>query len=248
VEVTDPAQGTAWQQPGLVGEFLQQRHRVLPLLDLQEALIASAFERHDHPISRFLDIGSGDGAMSELLLGVEPHAEAVLVDYSQPMLRSAERRLAHAQSPWRIVRGDLRDAAWRASLPDGPYDAAVSAFAIHHLPSARKRELFGELFELLAPGAMFVNMDCVVIDGPLRGLFDEQMAANAIAVEHEHGGRRSDAEVERELLADDSDDRPDSAEEQLRWLGEAGFQNAELNFKWAEAAVFGALKPQGGDD
>ena len=163
------------------------------------------------------------------------------------MLSSAECRLAHARCPWRIVRGDLRDPAWRASLPDGPYDAAVSAFAIHHLPSERKRELFGELFELLAPGAMFVNMDCVVIDGPLRGLFDEQMAANAIAVEHEHGGRRSDAEVERELLMDDSDDLPDHADEQLRWLRDAGFQDVELQFKWAEAAVFGAVKPQGGE-
>ena len=245
--MSEPAPGSAWQQPELVGEFLQKRHRVLPLIGLQEALIASAFERHGHPIERFLDIGSGDGAMSQLLMSVEPNAEAVLVDYSEPMLSSAERRLAHARCRWRIVRGDLRDPAWRASLPDGPYDAAVSAFAIHHLPSERKRELFGELFELLAPGAMFVNMDCVVIDGPLRGLFDEQMATNAIAVEHEHGGRRSDAEVERELLVDDSDDRPDYADEQLRWLREAGFQDVELQFKWAEAAVFGAVKPQGGE-
>ena len=30
---------------------------------------------------------------------------------------------------------------------------------------------------------MFVNMDVVTIDGPLQGLFDEQIVANAIAAE-----------------------------------------------------------------
>jgi hypothetical protein len=89
-----------------------------------------------------------------------------------------------------------------------------------------------------------VNMDVVVIDGPLRGLFDEQMVLNAIAVERKCGGSRGDAEIERDLLADDDDDRPDTLENQLRWLREAGFQQPEVHFKWAEAAIFGAVKPQ----
>ena len=238
-----PESGTAWQQPELVGEFLKQRQRVLPLLDVQEELIVRAFERHPHPVERFLDIGSGDGAMSELLLGVEPQAEAVLVDYSEPMLSGAEHRLARSGSAGRIARGDLRGPGWRTELPDGLYGAAISGFAIHHLPSERKRELFSELFGLLEPGALFVNMDYVLVDGPLRGLFDEQMVANAIVVERERGGARSDEEIERELLADDDDDRPDSAEEQLQWLRDAGFEQVEMYFKWAEAAVFGAVKP-----
>ncbi len=73
------------------------------------------------------------------------------------------------------------------------------------------------------------------------------MVANAIAAEHRHGGARSEQQIERELLADDSDDRPDGIEEQLGWLREAGFEYAEVHFKWAEAAVFGAVKPGRGD-
>jgi tRNA (cmo5U34)-methyltransferase len=246
VVVIGHAPGTAWQRPELVSEFLERRHTVLPLLDVQESLVACAFERHERPVERFLDIGSGDGAMSELLLSVEPQAEAVLVDYSEPMLQAAERRIGRAAASSRMVRADLREPGWRVQLPDQGFDAAVSAYAIHHLTSERKRELFAELFALLTPGALFLNMDCVVIEGPLEGLFDEQMVANAIAAEHVHGVPRSDAEVERELLRDDSDDRPDSVEDQLRWLREAGFEEVEIQFKWAEAAVFGAVKPGGG--
>lgn len=246
--MSDAAPGTAWQQPKLVEEFTTQRARLLPLLGVQEALIRRVFERHGQPPRRFLDIGAGDGAMSELLLDLAPQAEAVLVDYSEPMLRGVEARLGRTPGGWRIVRADLRDAGWRAGLPDGPYEAAISALAIHHLPARRKRELFAEVFDLLAPGGLFVNMDVVVIDGPLRGLFDEEIAGNAEQLERERRGTRSHAQVEEAILADDDDDQPDRADEQLQWLRDAGFVDVELQFKWAEAAVFGASKPSGSED
>jgi tRNA (cmo5U34)-methyltransferase len=235
--------GAAWQRHELVGEFLDQRQAVLPLIDVQEELIQRVFERCGHRIERFLDVGSGDGAMSQLLLALEPDAEAVLVDFSEPMLARAERRLGGSSRRWQAVRGDLSGPAWPGALPPGGYDAAISAFAIHHLPAERKRALFGELFELLASGALFLNMDYVSVRGPLEGLWDEQILANAVRAERERGGGRSQEEIERELLADDEDDRPDSAEDQLDWLREAGFEDVELHFKWAEAAIFGAVKP-----
>ena len=40
---------------------------------------------------------------------------------------------------------------------------------------------------------------------------------------------------------------PTSVEDQLQWLRDAGFEQGEVHFKWAEAAVFGAVKPSGGD-
>ena len=45
------------------------------------------------------------------------------------------------------------------------------------------------------------------------------------------------------MLADGDHDQPDTAEDQLDWLREAGFAPVELHFKWAEAAVFGAVRP-----
>ena len=213
---------------------------------MQEDLLRRLFTRHRHPVARFLDVGAGDGAMTQLLLGIEPHANAVLVDYSEPMLARAHERLGSSAGRWQAVRGDLSRPDWRAELPSGPYDAAVSSYAIHHLSSERKRALFTELFELLAPGAMFVNLDVVTVEGPLQGVFDEQMVANAIVAEHHHGGHREDEQIERELLSDENDDQPDSLGEQLQWLREAGFAEVETHFKWAEAVIFGAVKPVGG--
>jgi tRNA (cmo5U34)-methyltransferase len=234
--------GAAWQHPELVSSFLDRRAVLIPLLDVQEDLLRRVFSRQQHAIGRFLDVGCGDGAIAELVLSAHPGSEAVLLDFSEPMLSRARTRLRAWPGRWQTVLGDLRDPAWREGLPAGRYDAVVSALAIHHLPAERKRGLFAELFALLEAGGLFVNMDYVSIDGPLQGLFDEQMLANAVHDEQERGGGHS----EHELDLDDNEDQPNSAEEQVQWLRDAGYEQAELYFKWAEAAVFGAVKPLGG--
>jgi tRNA (cmo5U34)-methyltransferase len=237
--------GATWQQEGLATAFLEQRQTLVALVDVQEDLIRRLFQRRGQPVGRLLDVGSGDGAMSELVLSLYPGAEAVLVDFSGAMLQRVGRRLGRFAGRWQAVSGDLSDPSWAEGLPGVDYDAAISGLAIHHLPAERKRALFGALFNLLKPGGMFVNMDFVLVHGPLKGLFDEQMVANLMQAEREQGGTRSVEEVERDMASDGDEDRPDTVEDQLRWLTEAGFEQAEVHFKWADAAVFGAVKPEG---
>ena len=235
--------GAHWQSEDLAASFAERRRILIPLLDVQEDVLRLVLERHERPIARFLDLGCGAGAVSELVLGHLPDAQGVLVDFSEPMLARAGENLAGYAGRWQAVRGDLNDPAWREALPPGRHDAIVSGLAIHHLPSERKRTLFAEVLELLEPGGLFVNMDYVAIDGPLRGLFDERMLANAVQAERESGGTRHEHEVDLE----DDDDRPDTVEDQLRWLRDAGFEQVEVHFKWAEAAIYGGARPVKGD-
>ena len=80
---------------------------------------------------RFLDLGCGDGAMSELRARcVSPGAEAVLVDFSEPMLERAGARLGAATGAGRrcaatssqpgLARGAARPAATTPSSPASP--------------------------------------------------------------------------------------------------------------------------------
>ena len=247
------APGAAWQESAMVDAFLRRRETIIPLIAVQGELVGTLLDRHPLPIGRFLDLGSGDGAMSELVLAHRPGAEAVLVDFSEPMLAGVSRRLGDSAGRWRAVRGDLSEPSWRDELPAGPYHAAVSGLAIHHLPTERKRALFAEVLELLAPGGLFVNLDYVLVRGVLEGLFNEHILANAMRLERERAGAHlaeSEAEKVRHELADDGvgdEDLPDTAEDQVAWLVQAGFEQAEVHFKWAEASVFGAVKPIGGE-
>jgi tRNA (cmo5U34)-methyltransferase len=239
-DAQEHAPGAAWQHPELVASYAERRRILVPLLDVQEDVLARLLSRGERTVARFLDLGAGAGGVSELVLRTQPGSQGVLVDFSEPMIERAAAHLAEYAGRWQAVRGDLNDPAWPQALPAGRYDAVVSGLAIHHIPAARKLALFAQAFELLEPGGMFVNMDYVAIDGPLQGLFDEQMRANAVEHEHASGGTRSADEVDCE----DDDDRPDTLEDQLRWLRDVGFEQVETHFKWAEAAVFGGTRPQ----
>ena len=237
--MSTPTPGATWQQEDLAASFLQRRGDFVPMLDEQEDIVRRLLERHGRAVTRFLDLGCGDGALTQLVIDAYPSAEGVLVDFSEPMLKRAGERVGRLGGRGTLVRADLNDPTWTQQLPGGRYDAIVSGLAIHHLPADRKRGLFAELFGLLAAGGVFVNMDYVLVEGPLQGLFDEKKM-DALQADREAAGAEGLEEV---IVDEDDDDRPDLAQAQVQWLGEAGFEHAEVQFKWAEAAVMAGFKP-----
>src|SRR3712207_9483610 len=74
------------------------------------------------------------------------------------MLRAARERFADV-SRITLVEHDLAEALPGEAL--GRFDAVVSSFAIHHLEHERKRSLYAEVFDLLAPGGVFANLEHV---------------------------------------------------------------------------------------
>src|SRR5262249_51124434 len=106
--------------------------------------------------SRILDLGCGDGRLLALVLDRLPRASGIAADFSPTMLERARRRFS----------GDHRVTVLEHNLdrplPDfAPFDAVVSSFSIHHLAHGRKRALYAEVFESLAPGGVFCNLEHV---------------------------------------------------------------------------------------
>src|SRR5262249_18368072 len=99
---------------------------------------------------RVLDLGAGTGLLSRMVAEAHPEARLVLVDGAAEMLEHAERALGD-----RIEATHVQDLA--DPLPEGPFDAVVSAFALHHVEAPVKAALYARTFEVLAPGAPLVN-------------------------------------------------------------------------------------------
>ena len=107
---------------------------------------------------RILDLGTGTGETARRVLERHAGARLVGIDAGERMLAIARGVLGPA--------AELRQARLEDALPDGPFDLAVSALAVHHLDRAGKADLAARVRAVLAPGGAFVVGDVIVPDDP----------------------------------------------------------------------------------
>lgn len=164
--------------------------------DLQERL---ADATTDVSARTILDLGSGTGVTAQRVLARHPTATLVGLDMSPDMLTHAARA---------IPSGVFMEQALEDPLPTGPFDLVVSAFAVHHLPSLAKAELFQRVADVLRPGGRFALCDVVVPTTP----------------------------VARPIPLEEGVDLPDSVADQRRWFEDAGL-TASVVFESADMAI-----------
>jgi ubiquinone/menaquinone biosynthesis C-methylase UbiE len=237
--MTQPA-GTTWKDAEVARRFLDERRRAVPLGDEQVAMLLRLARRFAPQAARVVDLGCGDGFLARAVLTAFATSHALLIDHSEPMLRRAHEAMAPFSARYEIRHGDLAEPL-PPQVGSRPFDLIVSGYAIHHLPTARKRSLYGEVFSLLAPGGLFVNVEHVASPTPeLEDVHDGAYVDHIIAVTGRDRG-----EVAREYRArpDKADNILDPMEAQVGWLREVGFVQADCYMKWLELAVFGGVKP-----
>lgn len=201
-----------WQSPEHALEYLGRAdsipHRVEGEATLLEFLPDNA--------RRVLDLGSGGGRLLSLVRASRPAAEFVALDFSPAMLETLSAQYAGDPSI-AIVAHDLE----KTLPPLGRFDAVVSSFAIHHVPHARKRSLYREVFEILVPGGVFCNLEHVA--SPTAVLHAGFLKAIAC-----------DEDPSNKLLG---------LETQLTWLREIGFIEVDCHWKWRELALLVGQRP-----
>src|SRR5262249_34868926 len=137
---------------------------------------------------RVLDLGTGNGAILGTVLSAWPKASGVGVDFSPLMLEQAGHNLAELGERVSLIEADLGTPAWRDKI-EGRFDAVLSGFCIHHLPHERKRTLYAEIYGLLLPEGLFVNMEHVAS----ASSWGEDMYNEAM-IEHLYRRRRENGE------------------------------------------------------
>ncbi|HTS24424.1 MAG TPA: class I SAM-dependent methyltransferase [Bryobacteraceae bacterium] len=232
-----------WKTSALVAAFLKGVRGAIPLAGEQIDVMLRLLAASGVPIRRFLDLGCGDGILSAAIVERFPQAEAVLTDFSAPMLAAARARFEQLNTPARIVNLDYGVANWTESVNEfAPYDAVVSGYSIHHQPDERKREVYAEIFALLRPGGTFVNVEHVSSPSEwIESIHDE------LFVDHLH---RAHPGASRAEVAEKYYYRPDKAanilapvELQCEWLRGIGFTDVDCYLKIFELAVFGGRRP-----
>jgi tRNA (cmo5U34)-methyltransferase len=207
-----------------------ERRRLVPCLDEFYGTAIRLLTLKGGEVKRVLDLGAGTGLMSRAVLGAFPDAQLILLDGAGEMLAEARARLP--ESSISTVEADLRDP-----LPPGPFDAVVSALAIHHLEDSDKRRLFERIGQVLRPGGAFVNAEHV--GGPTPGL---ERTYRRLWREACEGAGASEQEIAAAVGRMEMD-RSRDVHTQLGWMAESGLEDCDCFFKQLHFAVLAGWRP-----
>jgi tRNA (cmo5U34)-methyltransferase len=197
-----------WASGERVARYLAQMDALPHRREAEEVLL----EQLPLDCRRVLDLGTGDGRLIALVRTCRPDAVCIGIDYSEAMLAAARERFAGEDVL--LVRHDLA-----SPLPDvGRFDAVITSFATHNLTPAAQRKLYENVFERLAPGGVFCNLEHV--GSPTRGLRDAFYRRIAPVTEFDHRSQTTLA-----------------VSEHLQWLRELEFDDVDCYWKWLELAL-----------
>ncbi|MGA7395994.1 MAG: class I SAM-dependent methyltransferase [Solirubrobacterales bacterium] len=179
---------------------------------------------------RILDLGAGTGMLSGFVLEAYPESSVTLFDFAPQMLDQARDSLDSS-------RVDVQVGDMYREIPEGPWDAIVSALAIHHMTDEGKQSVYEMACGQLVSGGVFINAEHVY--GPTEKMDAEYRRWHKEKA-HEAGITDTDwaAAVERM-----THDHLSPLADQLRFLEGAGFTDVDCLFKDHGFAVIFGRRP-----
>lgn len=230
---------TTWQRKEVTQHYLEQVRGGIPFGAEQTKLMLQVVNHFIPNPKRIMDLGCGNGFLAEILLTSYPKASAVLVDHSKPMIEHARVHMKEYRNRCEIIHGDFSRSIAQYAKP-GSMDCIVSGYAIHHLPQTKKKELYQEIYNILAPGGIFINVEHTASATPELEKLHDELFIDYLATHN----KRDSQEIAKEYYnrPDKEDNILERVDIQVNWLREIGFKHSDCYFKWMELAVFGGVK------
>ncbi len=236
-----------WKTSQLTQDFLEGVRGGIPLAKIQIELVIKLIRAWKPDLTVLVDLGCGDGILGRQLLQYWPESKGIFIDYSEPMLAAARKMGQNIKSRAEYYLLDYSDKNWRDPFRHAqPVDAVISGFSIHHLEDEQKLQVYKDIYEILKPGGIFLNLEHVASpDTRLEKMFDE-VFIDGLYEYHQH----NQSSLTREEIAEKYYKREDKilnkltlVENQCEWLREIGYQHVDCYFKLFEIALFGGCRP-----
>jgi len=221
--------GIKEQFDGISEKYDQQRRQLIPCFDDYYHLPLTVLEFSGQE-PKVLDMGSGTGLFSHILLQKYPNAKMTLIDVSDQMLAVARKRFREYKD-FQFIVGDYTTHNFSEK-----FDIVISALSIHHLTALKKENLYRKCYGILGENGVFVNVDQVLSPSPqIEGLFSKLWRDFV----EKSGLHKEEIAKAYERVGFDN---PSSLADQLRWLNGAGFKHCDCLYKYYHFCVLYAKK------
>ncbi|MDY6932374.1 MAG: methyltransferase domain-containing protein [Halobacteriota archaeon] len=193
--------------------------------------------------SKVLDLGCGDGIITQELLEFDGSIVATLIDGSEHMLENARTRLTSYENI-RFIRLSFQELLKDdSSLKGKDYDLIFSSLAIHHLADREKKPLFECIYSHLKDDGCFVNLDIILspsktIEEWYLKLWRDWMRARQREYKIDDG---TDDAIRR-YLKEDHYRQLSTLDDQIGALRDIGFKDVDCLYKHGIFSIYAGRK------
>ena len=206
--------------------------------------ILKSFYRHfigNKPKNNVLDLGCGDGIVTNELLKIDNSIVATLIDGSEDMLNKAAERLKGFKNT-HILKASFQEII-NKKIALQNFNFIVSSLAIHHLTMKEKKALFKTIYSHLNVRGYFLNIDVILapsdaLEQWYLSLWREWIAERKTIL----GIQDSSYDDIIQRYKDNRDNKPDTLDEQLKALKSVGFKDVDCFYKYGIFTMFGGRK------
>lgn len=236
-----------WKKAELARGFLEHVRSAIPMAREQIDIMLRVIHSRIPAECDFIDLGCGDGVLGRAIHAMYPQSRGYFLDFSQTMIDAAREKAGPDDARLHFLISDYGEPGWTAGVADAaPFDLIVSGLSIHHQPDERKRAIYQEIYGLLKPGGLFLNLDHVAPSFAWAEVVNDELFIDSLfEFEQNRGGGRTRDEVAEDWLTrtDREANLLSPLDEQCQWLRQAGFTDVDSYFRVLEIALFGGIKP-----
>jgi tRNA (cmo5U34)-methyltransferase len=185
-----------------------------------------------------LDLGCGDGRVTQELLAVDNRLRVTLVDGSEEMINKAQIRLK-AYSEMDFHQWTFEELIVENKLNKN-YDLIVSSLALHHVID--KRNLYNYLYNFLNPGGYFIIFD--VVRAPTENLETWYLTLWKEWIQEKENKMDTSISFNQipDRYKDNPDNYPDKLSYQLNMLKSIGFNDVDCYYKYGIFSIYGGQR------
>lgn len=235
---------TYWERKDKLFKYIEGVRQFFPLAKEQLETISRIIDKYNPNIINFLDLGCGDGFIGKFIYDIYPNSSGVFLDISNEMIKKAKQR--DMKNLTEFIVQDFNDNNWHSSIKSTyKFDLIISAYSIHHIENEQKKRLYKDIYQLLKPNGIFLNLEHVASPtAKTEELFNELFLDSMMEYQN-HIGEPKTKEQIKEIYHDPIHkklNKLESVEKQCGWLREIGFVEVDCYMKIFELALLGGIK------
>jgi tRNA (cmo5U34)-methyltransferase len=209
-------------------DYEQLMVRIVPQYREQHEIIRSLLPSGDNAYNG-LDLGCGNGVLSELVLGKLPHAHVVGFDLTEDMLKACDKKLSKYSG-----RHELKQGNFLSDPIGSQYDIILAGLTLHHLTWNQREHFYKTLFDSLHEGGLVICRDIIIDE-------DENVRRDQYAMWKEF--MKSQGEDQESWYSKHMEkDHPVTLHDHFAWLRNAGFARVACHWRLYNFAITTAQK------